>query len=220
MKYDKIPDIQRLFSRDEINSIPIQECGEILVDIPITEKILYREGEGKKWLIAKLRESTNQMLILASKHLPPGYKIMVMSAYIPIWMQQEVWDRKMIKTKLQNPEVTDQTELEILNRKYAAYPKFGAPHNTGGSVDVIILDEKNNPLDMGSPFGDVGKPNHTRYQDITHEQINNRQILYWVMINAGFLNSNPFEWWHYSYGDRGWAIYKGESLAIYDGIEE
>jgi D-alanyl-D-alanine dipeptidase len=220
MKYDKIPDIQKLLSRDEINLIPIQECGEILVNIPITKKILHRDGEGKKWLIAKLRKTTNQMLILASEHLPTDYKIMVMSAYIPIWMQQEVWDRKMVKTKLQNPGVTDQIELEILNRKYAAYPKFGAPHNTGGSVDVIILDEKNNPLDMGSPFGGVGKPNHTRYRELTHEQINNRQMLYWVMINAGFLNSNPFEWWHYSYGDRAWAAYKGEQFAIYNGIEE
>ena len=30
----------------------------------------------------------------------------------------------------------------------------------------------------------------------------------------------PGEWWHYSYGDQAWAVYRGENAALYGGIEK
>lgn len=218
LKKISIPYIKFL-SREEINSTPIKDCGEELVDIPVTEKILHRQGDGAKWLVAKLRKSVVAMLIKASETLPQGYKIVVMSAYIPVSMQKKVWDRKLEKLKTENPDWSEE-KLMIEVSKYAARPTKGAPHNTGGSVDVIILDQNGNELNMGSPFGGVGKPAHTRFIDgLGEDQIQNRQLLYWTMITAGFINTNPFEWWHYSYGDRAYASYKGEEFAIYDGIE-
>lgn len=174
--YKNIPNINFL-SREQINQTPIQENGESLIDIPITERIFHREGEGKKWLVAKIRKTVVHMLINASESFPEGYKFVVMSAYIPISLQKQVWDRKYEKIKLQNPNITDQMKLEKLTRKYAAYPIKGAPHNTGGAVDIIILDEINQELDMGSPFGGVGDPAHTRYDQITEKQKQNRQLL-------------------------------------------
>ena len=98
---------------------------------------------------------------------------------------------------------------------------MGAPHKTGGSVDIIVLDENGNELDMGSAFGGVGKSTHTRHEEgLTDKQKHNRRVLYWAMTQAGFINTNPFEWWHYAYGDRAYAAYKGEPHAIYGGIEE
>jgi D-alanyl-D-alanine dipeptidase len=37
------------------------------------------------------------------------------------------------------------------------------------------------------------------------------------MTGAGFVNY-PYEWWHYSYGDRYWAFVKGTRPAIYGGL--
>lgn len=213
-----IPEITPL-SREFMNAIPIHECGELLVNIIESDRIIYRQGEGAKWLVPKLRKTANELLIKAADSLPVGYKMIAMSAYIPVSMQQEVWNRKVAKLRLQNPDWSEEKILAEVP-KYAARPLKGAPHNTGGSIDVVILDKDGNELDMGSPFGGVGKPNHTLYSDITDEQKKNRQLLYWTMINAGFLNTNPFEWWHYAYGDRAWAAYKGEDFAIYDGIED
>lgn len=152
-----------------------------------------REGDGAKWLVPKLRKSAVDMLVTASEALPLGHKFMVMSAYIPVSMQQKVWDRKYEKLKEQNKDWTHEKILSEVP-KYAARPVKGAPHNTGGSVDVVILDDQNNELDMGSPFGGVGQPNHTRYDGVTEIQRKNRELLYWVMTNAGFFNTNPFEW--------------------------
>lgn len=216
--YLPIPFVKFL-KREEINATPIQECGESLVDIPITERILHREGDGAKWLVAKLRKSVLEMLLKAGDMLPNGYKFVVMSAYIPVSMQQKVWDRKLEKLRLEHSDWSEEKLLEEVP-KYAARPTKGAPHNTGGSVDVIVLDQNGNELDMGSPFGGVGKPAHTRFEELTEAQKQNRQLLYWTMTNTGFINTNPFEWWHYSFGDRAYASYKGQEFAIYDGIEE
>ncbi len=216
--YLPIPFVKFL-KREEINATPIQECGEPLVDIPVTERILHRQGDGTKWLVAKLRKSVLEMLIQAGNMLPNGYKFVIMSAYIPVSMQQKVWDRKLEKLRVEHSDWSEKKLLEEVP-KYAARPTKGAPHNTGGSVDVIVLDQNGNELDMGSPFGGVGKPAHTRFEELTEAQIQNRQLLYWTMTNAGFINTNPFEWWHYAFGDRAYASYKGEAFAIYDGIEE
>ncbi len=214
----KIPDLKFL-TREVINAVPIRECGEPLIDIPVTDRIELRQGDGAKWLIPKLRQSVVEKLIAASHMLPVGYKFVVMSAYISVSLQQQVWNRKYEKLKAQHD---DWDEARLLQEvpKYAARPVKGAPHNTGGSVDVIIVDNQGDELDMGSPFGGVGKPNHTRYDGVTNTQRKHRELLYWVMTNAGFFNTNPFEWWHFAYGDRAWAAYTKAEYAIYDGIEE
>jgi D-alanyl-D-alanine dipeptidase len=206
-------------ARDIINSVPIIENNEPLVLIPESDRIKLRTGDGAKWLVPKLRKTVLDKLVVASKLLPTGYCFVVMSAYIPISLQQQVWNRKYEKLKRNNPEWSEEKILsEIL--KYAARPVKGSPHNTGGSVDVIILDNNRNELNMGSEFGGVGKKNHTHYPLLTLSQKRNRKLLYDVMIQAGFLNTNPFEWWHFAYGDRAWAVYGGFKHAIYDGIEE
>ena len=44
----------------------------------------------------------------------------------------------------------------------------------------------------------------------------NRRILYYAMIEAGFTNL-PSEWWHYEYGTKFWSYFKGRP-ALYKGI--
>jgi D-alanyl-D-alanine dipeptidase len=44
-----------------------------------------------------------------------------------------------------------------------------------------------------------------------------RRALLEAMTGAGFVNY-PYEWWHYSFGDRYWAYVTGAQEAIYGGI--
>ncbi len=41
-----------------------------------------------------------------------------------------------------------------------------------------------------------------------------RDTLCRVMSAAGFVNY-PTEWWHFSYGDRYWALHAGQAAAVY-----
>jgi len=40
-----------------------------------------------------------------------------------------------------------------------------------------------------------------------------------ALTGAGFTNY-PSEWWHWSFGDRYWAVMQRESHAIYGPVEE
>jgi len=43
-------------------------------------------------------------------------------------------------------------------------------------------------------------------------------LLVETMLEAGFSNCRD-EWWHYSYGDAGWAVRTGRDSCIYGMIE-
>jgi D-alanyl-D-alanine dipeptidase len=45
----------------------------------------------------------------------------------------------------------------------------------------------------------------------------NRAVLAEAMSTAGFVNY-PTEWWHWSYGDRYWALISGEEHAVYGPV--
>ncbi|MCP3673877.1 MAG: M15 family metallopeptidase, partial [Gammaproteobacteria bacterium] len=53
--------------------------------------------------------------------------------------------------------------------------------------------------------------------DISDQARTNRKILFHCMEEAGFVNY-PFEWWHWSFGDKYWAAVKGAPHAIYGAI--
>ena len=79
-------------------------------------------------------------------------------------------------------------------------------HTTGGVIDLTLCNADGRALPMRS----------TSEKIPTYIQ-RNRQLLKEVMEKAGFTNY-AFEWWHFSYGDTGWALRKGRKKAKYDAI--
>ncbi|MGW8490277.1 M15 family metallopeptidase [Streptomyces sp. NPDC055886] len=49
---------------------------------------------------------------------------------------------------------------------------------------------------------------------MTAEAKANRAVLTTVLTDAG-LQPHPFEWWHFSPGDRYWALMQGQPAALY-----
>ncbi len=97
-------------------------------------------------------------------------------------------------------------------------------HSTGGAVDIRLWDAKNHQfLDM-SPFGVIWGKNTQAptYSDtLTPVEQNNRLFMLLAATEAGLINY-PFEYWHYSSGDRyaSFWLEKDSSLrkAIYGSI--
>jgi D-alanyl-D-alanine dipeptidase len=94
---------------------------------------------------------------------------------------------------------------------------------TGGAVDLTLIDENGLTLNMGTDFNaeplKTQNATYTAAQNISIEALRNRQLLMSVMSKAGFVNY-PTEWWHWSYGDKYWALQTGNLEAIYDSIDE
>lgn len=71
-------------------------------------------------------------------------------------------------------------------------------HSRGSTVDLTIMDgNTNKPLDMGSPYDFFGKESWVSHDDLTEEQLKNRQLLQSVMKKYNFRNY-PKEWWHFT----------------------
>jgi D-alanyl-D-alanine dipeptidase len=96
------------------------------------------------------------------------------------------------------------------------------PHSTGGAVDIELIDKDSNLIDFGMAIKDWNKVDpdicQTYSPKISTQAAQNRKMLLDVMYEQEFVNY-PYEWWHFSYGDRLWAYLMDKREAFYGGIE-
>ncbi|WP_031529377.1 M15 family metallopeptidase [Dyadobacter crusticola] len=185
---------RRMISQGLIN---IQKTNpDILVELKYstTDNFLKKDIYGELTR-AYLQPEMARRLSNASKSLTklkPGYKLLVYDAARPNTAQYALWDAL--------------DDLKIPPGKktmYVADPKIGSNHNFGCAIDLTIADENNRPLDMGTKFDFFGPLAYPRSEQqmlkagkLTVQQIENRQLLRKVMIEAGF-RVNTTEWWHF-----------------------
>lgn len=203
---------------EKIKNISIREINEPLVDIVENEKITLLSGH--KYLSPHLRKKALEYLYKAANNLPEGYKLLIVTAYRPIWMQKELYRRRLKQLAIKHPfkMVFQYRKWKKMVNRYTS-PPGGSSHQYGGAVDVTVIDNQRNRLDMGTTLTDYGEKVHTENRLITELQRKNRRLLYEAMTQAGFVNY-PLEWWHYSYGDRMWAAYSGKQECFYGRIEK
>ncbi|MCE7061307.1 M15 family metallopeptidase [Dyadobacter sp. CY343] len=124
--------------------------------------------------------------------LKPAYKLLVYDAARPNSAQYALWD------------ALDDLKIPAGKKTmYVADPKIGSNHNFGCAVDLTVADENGKPLDMGTKFDFFGPLAYPRSEQemlqkgkLTIKQIENRQLLRKVMVQAGF-RANTTEWWHF-----------------------
>ncbi len=211
--------MEAFISDSKLIKIPIRNRGEKLVDLEryISEIIIELSPRiyGHRKFKAYLREGAAKRLKRAQKFLPKGLVLKVVDAYRPIAIQEKLFKKKFRLVKKQHPKWSVEKIYDHAS-KYTADPKVIAPHSTGGSVDVTIVDRGGKELDMG---GTSIASSYTRSDKILSTAKNNRALLIKVMTKTGFVNY-PTEWWHWSYGDRYWAVVKKKKYAIYSSIEK
>ncbi|GAA3482363.1 hypothetical protein GCM10018966_068950 [Streptomyces yanii] len=93
-----------------------------------------------------------------------------------------------------------------------------APHSVGAAVDLTLADADGREPDLGTRMNaDPEESAGAYYTDapgIGEEARANRGLLGSVLTAAGLVNY-PTEWWHWSYGDRYWALNTGAAAALY-----
>ena len=170
-----------------------------------------------------LRQSAAERLTRALDALPPAYSFLLYDAWRPIQVQQALFDGyyRALKESPSGRALSEEQLLEQV-RQFVSVPSYDvmkpSVHNTGGAVDLTILDERGRELPMGTAFDDFTKAAHTDYFEAHGDTLyrDNRRLLYACMTAAGFTNL-PSEWWHYDYGTNFWSYYTGKP-AIYTGI--
>jgi D-alanyl-D-alanine dipeptidase len=203
---------QEILPKFVIDKIVITENDSALVEIKTSNRLIVTA------LIPKVREEIRSMLNKATGSLPDDYLLCLVSAYRDRETQQEYWKETLDRIKIDFPYLS-QKEQERKSRLLIADPSSVGPHQTGGAIDVVLLNRDRERISMGTKYRENTEKTPMFSKYCTKEEKKNRSILRGAMLKAGFWYY-PGEWWHYCYGDRMWAAYTGNDIAIYGSVNE
>jgi len=219
------PDARHAYGESlaRLRRIRIEECGEPLVDLLEHCPGLRFRGEHPRFDVPVghwARQSVADMLRRVMEALPRGLTLEALDAFRPISVQRRTYGHLLDELRAEHPHWSHATLIRYANR-FVAPPndKTPPPHSTGGAVDVRLLTPDGCPLEMNAPFGTGRRSAPTFVRGLSPESARNRQILWDAMTQAGFTNYLG-EWWHWSYGEPGWALRTGRDTAIYGPLED
>ncbi|MFM9614088.1 dipeptidase [Streptomyces sp. V2] len=205
-----------LLSDSQVINIPVQDCGEPLVEIASVPAIALDPRErDEAGAYGRVRLGVLERLRSASAQLPPGVRFLVVEGHRSSTEQARRF--ALHEDRLRRSGVTDPVDLRHRASAFVS-PVEVAPHCAGAALDLTLIDGDGHELDMG------GAVNGHRTGDeqfcpmnasgLSSQARGNRELLARAMSSAGFVNY-PTEWWHWSYGDRYWALITKADSAVY-----
>ncbi|MEU9887414.1 M15 family metallopeptidase [Sphaerisporangium sp. NPDC051011] len=198
-----------------MTSIAVEENGEALVDV---RGVLAVDGmlADPQGAFAHLREGVLARLVDAQRALPFGYRLLVVEGYRPVALQKRIFEEYKDELRVTYPEMSP-AELHVAASRYVS-PVEVAPHTAGAAVDLTLATDDGTALDMGTPVNATPEQSdgacYTAAPNISAEARDHRKILGSALESAGLVNY-PTEWWHWSYGDRYWALTTNTPTALY-----
>ncbi|MET9611050.1 M15 family metallopeptidase [Streptomyces sp. NPDC006512] len=207
-----------LMSDPKVAAVPVHECGERLVDVRRERSLLVDE---RKWqdsagAFAHLREGVLDRLLKAQSQLPQGIRLLFVEGYRPPSLQRRYFDEYAAQLRAEHPEWNAEQVRSAASR-YVSPPEI-APHSAGAAVDLTLAGDDGRELEMGTRMNATPEESagacYTQARSISDEARSHRDILGTALTAAGLVNY-PTEWWHWSYGDRYWALHTGAEAAHY-----
>lgn len=199
-----------LLSDPRVGAVPVAECGEPLVRLP---RELSPAG-------AVARAGLVERLLGADARLPRGLRLRVVEGFRPERQQRAIIAAYTAELRLAHPGV-DRAELERLSSRFVA-PVAVAPHVAGAAVDLTIVDARGEELDLGTAIDATPEQSDGRCyfaaDGIGADARAHRRLLAHVLGAEGLVNY-PTEWWHWSFGDRYWALTTGADRAVYGPVD-
>ncbi|MBA2811059.1 M15 family metallopeptidase [Streptomyces sp. KM273126] len=206
-----------LMSDPRVAAIPVADCGEPLVDLRLQEPLAVdTRREEPSGAFAHLREQVLTRLLKAQNTLPDGMRLLFVEGYRPPALQRRYFEDYAGELRAANPDWTP-TRVHHATSRYVSPPEI-APHSAGAAVDLTLVSTDGRELDMGTPVNaspeDSDGACYTHAANIGEDARANRRVLSDALTAAGLVNY-PTEWWHWSYGDRYWALASGADSALY-----
>ncbi|MDR3504326.1 MAG: M15 family metallopeptidase [Legionella sp.] len=218
-----------VINENEVNSIPIDENNEPLIDLKQQNELAYGPPPDTPLTMndyTKMRKTVYEKLCQAQNKLPNDWKFRIYEGLRSLGVQKILFDSHYNSLKLNNltkseEELFKQTSLLIAPVRFFDATINIPPHSTGGAIDLEVIDKNGNLVNLGMEIKDWNKVDsdicETFSQNISAEARKNREILLDILYEQEFVNY-PYEWWHFSYGDRLWAYLMDKKEAFYGGI--
>jgi zinc D-Ala-D-Ala dipeptidase len=208
-----------LISDPRVSTIPVRECGDPLADVRGRLRVDTRMADAEG-AYAYLRAGLLDRLEQAADLLPEGFHLLIVEGYRPVETQRRIFDEYRTELRTTYPEMTPD-ESYIAASRYVS-PIEVAPHTAGAAVDLTLCAPDGTEHDMGTQVNDnpeeSGGACYTGAANISADARTNRKILAAALEPVGLVNY-PTEWWHWSYGDRYWAMSTGAPAALYGPTE-
>jgi D-alanyl-D-alanine dipeptidase len=204
-----------LISDPRVTAIPVHDNGEPLVEVRgrlrLDDRMADEEGA-----YGRLRAGLLDRLERAEKELPAGYHLLIVEGHRSIANQRQTFDDYRAELAHRFPSMTAD-ELHAAASRYVS-PVEVAPHTAGAAVDLTLCDADGAEYDLGTAINDTPEQSagacYTAAAGIPGDARRHRKILATALESAGLVNY-PTEWWHWSYGDRYWALMTGSPHALY-----
>ncbi|MFJ8896892.1 M15 family metallopeptidase [Leifsonia sp. NPDC102414] len=206
-----------LMSDPKVAAIPVAECGERLVDVRRDRSLLIdSRKQDPADAFAYLREGVLERLKEAQELLPQGLRLLFVEGYRPPSLQLAYFEEYASQLQAIHADWSAE-QIQSAASRYVAPPGI-APHSAGAAVDLTLADAEGRELDLGTRMNADPEESegacYTHAANISTEARANRKLLGSVLTAAGLVNY-PTEWWHWSFGDRYWALTTGETAALY-----
>ncbi len=214
------PDVV-LMADERVTSIPVRTDGPLpLADVTGVPRLSVDPrayDAAGAWRL--LRSPVRERLAAAAAALPEGLRLRFVEGFRPPELQARYFAGYRDRLRAERPALTE-AEAHTLASRFVSPPEV-APHSAGAAVDLTLETTDGIELDLGTPIDaspeDSGGRCYTWHPDVTGQALANRRLLAEVLGGAGLVNY-PTEWWHWSYGDRYWALATGAREALYDVV--
>lgn len=199
-----------LLADPQVARVPVRECGEPLVELSSVGVPCRAIGTA-----ARVRLGVAVRLAAAQRSLPPGTGLLVVEGFRTAASQAAIVARYRAVVEAEYPGA-EPAEVERLTSRFVA-PVHVAPHVAGAAVDVTLTGP-DGELWMGTDIDATPEESDgccfTDASGLTEPLRTRRRLLADALGAVGFVNY-PTEWWHYSFGDRYWALVTGADAARY-----
>ena len=200
--------------------IPIENVDEPLVDfLKLSDRIRQDRGRFDYRRETLLRAGVAERLVRAAERLPRGYVFTVVEGWRPPFIQGRMFRATWNRLAERYPAL-DEMALRAMAERYTAPmdESVPPPHTTGAAFDLWLLKD-DAPVDLISPFEPFDDEGFAfDAPGITDEARRNRDLMAAAFEGTGITNYAS-EYWHWSYGDQGWAYRGGHPAALYGPIE-
>jgi len=228
--------------------VPIQECHEPLVEIPLQfaretpHPYLRLSAPYSNCSPYYLRQGVLNRLLQAQvelRRVQPNWNIQIFDAYRPIAVQRYMVNytfEQLLRAKnLTATSLSADQHQALLQEVYQFWaepsqdPSKPPPHSTGAAIDLTLVDQTGTPIEMGSPIDELSPRSYPDYYATLEpdlelgvsakpSQIHQNRLLLRQVMKATGFEQHPNEWWHFSYGDQLWAWLAGQPSACYGNL--
>ncbi|MFC2082166.1 M15 family metallopeptidase [Bacteroidota bacterium] len=208
--------------KKDLPTVPIKENNSRLISLQDSKFNLIFEPSVKKDYKYMVREAVAEKIGRISSQLDKESKrLIIRSVWRSFDHQKLLWEDKVASLGKEYPDKQLEEITEFVS--YFIAPPTKSLHSTGGSVDALIYDLKNDRvMDFGTNNGlniELSDKCYPYHPHIPQQAKENRKLLMDLFEEEDF-TVDIKEFWHFDYGNTAWTLEKGKEHAIYGVIQE